>query len=63
MQKESQHPLNITSLWALLVGIDTYKAPGVPPLRGCVNDVEAMRQFLVNQLGVPADHIRTLINE
>ena len=63
MQTESQYPLNTTSLWALLVGIDTYKAPGVPPLRGSVNDVEAMRQFLVNQLGVPADHIRTLTNE
>lgn len=45
-------------LWALLVGIDQYAA--VPVLRGCVNDVQAMRSFLIDRLGVPAANIRLL---
>lgn len=32
-------------IYALLVGIDKYKAP-VPPLEGCVNDMIAVKQFL-----------------
>jgi hypothetical protein len=50
-----------STVWALLVGIDEYLAQ--TNLRGCVNDVEAMRVFLVNQLDVPEDHIRTITNE
>lgn len=45
-------------LWALLVGIDQYAA--VPVLRGCVNDVLAMRSLLIDRLGVPAANIRLL---
>ncbi|MEZ4772816.1 MAG: caspase family protein [Bacteroidia bacterium] len=33
------------NIYALLVGIDKYKAP-VPALDGCVNDMRAMRDFL-----------------
>src|SRR5262245_50717741 len=50
-----------SSPWALLVGIDEYAAH-LPPLRGCVNDVAAMRIFLMNQLGVPPANIRMLTN-
>ncbi|MBO3460647.1 caspase family protein [Aetokthonos hydrillicola Thurmond2011] len=50
-----------SSFWALLIGIDIYQTE--KNLRGCVNDVTAMRVFLINQLGVPEDHIRTLTNQ
>ncbi len=50
-----------TRLFALLVGIDTYLA--VNGLRGCVNDVEAMRVLLMNRYGVPEQRIRMLTNE
>ena len=36
---------------ALLVGINDYKAPGISDLRGCVNDVERMRQLLTTKFG------------
>ena len=33
------------TIYALLVGVDEYP-PGVPKLRGCVNDIREMRQYL-----------------
>jgi len=53
---------NAPTIWALLVGIDRYRSPTIRPLKGCVNDVRQMRQFLVNQMAVPEDHIRVLEN-
>lgn len=50
------------SLWALLVGVDEYAAPGIRALGGCVHDVTAMREFLVRQMGVPAAQVRVLTN-
>lgn len=49
-------------LYALLVGIDRYAAPPnvAPPLRGCVNDVQAMYTFLTTRLGIPDENIRML---
>jgi pimeloyl-ACP methyl ester carboxylesterase len=47
-------------LWALLIGIDEYV--NVSDLRGCVNDVEALQIFLLNQLNVPENQIRVLTN-
>lgn len=47
---------------ALLVGIDTYLNPEVPPLTGCVNDVHAMEQLLVSGMGVPAENVLVLTN-
>jgi hypothetical protein len=59
------HPTDNTTsgpaIWALLIGIDDYKA--VSRLRGCVNDVDAVRTLLTNRYGVPEDHIRLLTNE
>jgi hypothetical protein len=49
-----------TRLFALLVGIDTYKA--VNGLQGCVNDVEAMRILLMNRYAVPEQCIQLLAN-
>ena len=47
-------------LRAVLVGIDAYPPP-VPPLMGCVNDVEAMAETLAAQ--VPEDDLRLLADE
>jgi len=59
----AEQPTNVSgsNLWALLIGIDEYLR--ATNLSGCVNDVEAMRVFLMNQLGVPEDHIRVLTNQ
>lgn len=47
---------------ALLVGIDSY--PNVSDLLGApVNDVEAVRGFIVDRLGFPPAGIRTLVND
>src|SRR5262245_49041304 len=52
-----------SSLWALLVGINVYRSAEIRPLRGCVNDVQAMKVFLMNQLNVPEGHIRVLTDQ
>ncbi len=53
------------TMYALLVGIDAYKAPNsvVADLGGCVNDVTAMAQLLQDKFDVPAENIRTITNE
>ncbi len=63
MQTEQRKVTSGPSFWALLVGIDEYQAESVQDLNGCVNDVEAMRIFLLNQLGIPENHIRMLTNQ
>ena len=45
---------------ALLLGINSYKS--VSPLRGCINDVENMRQLLVNVYGFKQANVRRLLN-
>lgn len=55
------------TIYALLVGIDDYPLP-VPKLRGCVNDLQAMKQYLdarVDPGDRPLDEalqVRTLVN-
>ncbi len=47
--------------WALLIGINEY--PKFAPrgqLSGCVNDVEVMRQALVNSFNFPENHVAVL---
>lgn len=53
---------NEPSLWALLIGINEYQNPSMSSLQGCVNDVQALKTFLINQLNVPQEQIRVLIN-
>lgn len=48
------------AIWALLIGIDEYKA--LRSLRGAVNDAESMRILLRDRYTVPEDHIRMLVN-
>jgi Caspase domain len=50
--------------WALLIGINHY--PMFAPrgqLTGCVNDVDAMRQALVESFKFPEDHIAVLTDD
>src|SRR6266436_9093478 len=65
MQVIPSNVVKASALWALLVGINKYCNEDVAKnnLRGCVNDVEAMRIFLVNQLGVLDSHIWVLTNQ
>ncbi len=49
---------------ALLVGVGNYQPNGgVGDLLGPKNDVEALRQVLINQWGFEAKNVKTLINE
>ncbi len=48
---------------ALLVGIDRYASDDVTNLSGCVNDVTAMRQLLIDLYGVDPGSILTLVDE
>lgn len=52
------------NIYALLVGIDEYVSP-VPPLKGCVNDITAIAEYLLGR--VASDryhlHLRTLLNQ
>ncbi|MCV3217489.1 caspase family protein [Plectonema radiosum NIES-515] len=61
MTAQQLHVTNGSSLWALLIGIDEYLH--FQKLSGCVNDVKAMRIYLINQLGVPENQIRVLTNQ
>ncbi|XXT25267.1 caspase family protein [Sorangium sp. So ce429] len=45
------------SYHVVLIGIDVYSGE-VPLLRGCVNDIDAIQELLLNRLGVPADRIK-----
>lgn len=47
----------MTAVYALLVGVDTYLAAGVPALRGCRNDVVAAAAFLRSRM-VPETTLR-----
>ena len=44
---------------ALLVGINQYPEP-IPPLKGCITDVELQRQLLIHRFGFNSDDILTI---
>lgn len=49
---------------ALLIGINSYpNLPAYSQLRGCVNDVHAMKYMLETSFGFPATNISVLLNE
>ena len=48
---------------SVLVGVDVYERPDVPPLGGCVNDVALVRHVLKDYLGVPNEDIRVVVNQ
>ncbi|MEU5051506.1 caspase family protein [Streptomyces sp. NPDC021096] len=41
------------TVYALLVGINDYARPSLPPLAGCLNDIAAARGWLRERLGTP----------
>jgi metacaspase-1 len=45
----------------VLVGIDVYEHPDIPPLAGCVNDVALVRST-IKAFGVPNEDIHVLVN-
>jgi metacaspase-1 len=47
---------------ALLVGINAYRLFETTPLRGCLNDVAAMRDFLVGARGLASRDITVLVD-
>ncbi|MEU8068937.1 MULTISPECIES: caspase family protein [unclassified Micromonospora] len=54
----------MSSLYALLVGINSYRAPGLSRLSGCHNDVGRVEQLLDARFGSgPKAHVRTLLDE
>ncbi len=56
LQAPSPPPVSGPARRALLIGINAYASSDVPKLRGCVNDVEAMRLVLTGRYGfAPAD--------
>ncbi|KAK0205780.1 hypothetical protein DFS33DRAFT_1228998, partial [Desarmillaria ectypa] len=44
--------------WAVLIGVDAYQSS---PLRGAVSDASLMREFLIDDLGVPERRIQCLL--
>lgn len=49
-------------LYVLIIGIDTYLRPSTPDLRGAVADADAIENYVLHQLNVPANQIITLRN-
>lgn len=49
-------------VWAAVIGIGDYSNPLVPDLRFTVPDAEAMYAYLIDDLGVPEDHVFKLID-
>lgn len=47
---------------ALLIGIEKYSAPGVPPLEGPANDIALVRELFQTRFKVPKDGITTLLD-
>lgn len=58
-QQEERDPMKK----ALLVGINKYAPELNADLRGCVNDVKAMRELLLGTYGFEPDNIRVVIDE
>jgi metacaspase-1 len=48
---------------AVLVGVDVYERPDVPPLFGCANDVALVRHVLKEYFEVPNEDIRVVVNQ
>ncbi|KAJ7143198.1 caspase domain-containing protein [Mycena crocata] len=49
--------------FAFIIGIDEYLSYDIPDLRGCVNDAQTIRAFLINRFHIPEAQIVFLTNE
>jgi hypothetical protein len=52
-----------SSMWALLVGIETYQGDITDRVTGALRDVERMWDLLAHDMHIPPDHIIVLKNE
>jgi hypothetical protein len=59
METATSTPAATATRRALLIGVDGYQF--VRGLRGCVNDILAVRDFLVTRAGFPAANVRLLL--
>ncbi|KAF5344791.1 hypothetical protein D9758_014428 [Tetrapyrgos nigripes] len=50
------------SLFALIIGINEYLDPGIKNLTGAVADADSVRDFLLQDIGVPPEQIKNLRN-
>lgn len=49
------------NIYALLMGINEYKSSGIPSLRGCIRDIEAMEKYLLERVGNSENSEFTLV--
>ncbi|KAH9485564.1 Metacaspase-3 [Psilocybe cubensis] len=54
--------MTASRIFALLIGIDSYKSGNVWNLHSCVEDAKKMKRWLANELNVPKDHICLLLD-
>lgn len=59
---QEQHSPTTMNKRAVLVGINTYRAP-INPLRGCINDVLQLRDVLQQHHGFREDNVALLVDE
>ncbi|THU94293.1 hypothetical protein K435DRAFT_900628 [Dendrothele bispora CBS 962.96] len=52
----------VPSIFALIIGINEYLDLGIKNLNGAVTDADSIRDFLVQDLGVPQEQIKDLRN-
>ena len=55
--------MNNPDLHVLIVGIDSWINPKLPPLKGCVNDAKLMQSVFRDRFGVAEENIAMLTNE
>ncbi|KDQ27330.1 hypothetical protein PLEOSDRAFT_1104020 [Pleurotus ostreatus PC15] len=55
--------MQTSNAFALLIGIDRYRSPGIKDLSGCVSDANSYRNHLITSLHVPEENILCLTNE
>ncbi|KAK0191755.1 caspase domain-containing protein [Armillaria mellea] len=56
--RRAPHRVDASRFWAVLIGIDAYESR---PLNGCVSDASLMKNFLINDLGLPKERIQCLL--
>lgn len=49
--------------YAVVIGIEEYREEGIPSVDYALSDAEKVREYLINVVGIRADHIFTLLND
>ncbi|KAF9529623.1 caspase domain-containing protein [Crepidotus variabilis] len=63
MSTSDPYAASTPKLSALIIGINRYKHKKIPHLHGAVNDAQAMKKYLMKELGVPQGRIIYLENQ